>query len=548
MTAHYRVLMLVLMVMISGSPPLRAQQPGAPKAPTPSFQDALKAKYDSIQARKDLTDAQKQAERAKAIVAISRAADTFSEQLDELRGESERVRLTGDLAGADIEKIKDITRRLKEFEKSPLLPVSGAPGELVSKGTSIGDTLEKIDKLQKREDLPPTTRDALSALQVMGTAMKDYGDKIPVVGPGVQTFGEVISGLTEAVENVKTREQKEGFMAGNAPELEGLEQGEKKAAPSGLMLREKELLIVELRGVGENAHTGTYMMRLPKGMLQEAGSGPWRKVEYKQVAAIIADYKLANYDNSDVKMRAPSVNDVLSYLNPKNKNLRDDLKKNADARARAEPLLREIVKAGKHLNKTVTELGETRNTVNSLIKSLNIPVDPVLRDRLVERYLDDSDRLRRAMWQQTLALHPGLDAMLRAQNKTIDTNNQTEMGAAVQQWIETALKGATAVAPVPAALEGQLLCDCVTKTIKVIRERWAREMCEFRGSKKCAVKTVSVNAYKYQVGPPAICKGGWSGGWGETVYDMDSSLLLGEARDYCLEGRELLGIGGQRVQ
>lgn len=113
----------------------------------------------------------------------------------------------------------------------------------------------------------------------------------------------------------------------------------------------------------------------------------------------------------------------------------------------------------------------------------------------MEQYFRDKDALFRSMRIGAVELHPGLDAMLHAQNKNRATMNMDEMEAAVRQWSMKAHAPATPAAgasQITNNLTNQQICACINDYQKTIVPRVALDNCRKAEGANCLRVEVQV--------------------------------------------------------
>jgi hypothetical protein len=247
-------------------------------------------------------------------------------------------------------------------------------------------------------NLPPSARNSLAALQSLGAGLEQLGD-IPLAGPMLEGYGQVLSGLTDVMNNLAgkaTITAKEGVFSTTEEQsvLKGLDRKHQYVKTP---LWHRSIPLVQEYPFATGAER--YYLQMP--------GGTWVGIaDYDAVAEIAADHYLVKKKNPDAKTIWRIFNDP-----EEREKLRFWAETELEFRW-VEEVLGDL--PGVERRTRYTQFKETEDRIKQWHKALGLPLDYAVLNRLIRIEAANPGGVERALRIRVLRAYPGFAEYLAA--------------------------------------------------------------------------------------------------------------------------------------
>ncbi len=378
MRLNWRVVGVALGLLAAGfttGPVAVAQQP---------IDEALATAYEQLKADPDLQDEQARHRMLMEMAdQYSQYAEAAFQATEDLQSYAAKVRATGLVFRTPLAKVKQFDKGLKKLTEHKAFKgfqkyaaVKGQASTVVGLGDRLSATLNN-------PNLPPSARNSLAALQSLGAGLEQLGD-IPLAGPVLEGYGQVLSGLTDVMNNLAgkaTITVKEGVFSTTEEQsvLKGLDR-KHQYVKTPLWHRGIPLVQEYPFATGEER----YYLQMP--------SGTWVGIaDYDALAEIAADHYL-------VKKKNPDAQTLWRVFN--------DPEEREKLRFWAETEL-EFRQAKEEFGLSYGQFSETKDRIRSWHKALGLPLDYAALNRLIRIEVANPGVVERALRVRVPRAYPG---------------------------------------------------------------------------------------------------------------------------------------------
>ena len=354
--------------------------------------EALATAYEQLKADPNLQDEQARHRMLMEMAdQYSQYAEAAFQATEDLQSYAAKVRATGLMLRTPLAKIKQFDKGLKKLTEHKAFKgfqkyaaVKGQVSTVVGLGNRLSATLNN-------PNLPPNARNNLLALQSLGAGLEQLGD-IPLAGPMLEGYGQILSGLTDVMNNLAgkaTITAKEGVFSTTEEQsvLKGLDR-QHQYVKTPLWHRGIPLVHEYPFATGQER----YYLQMP--------GGTWIGIaDYDAVAEVAADYYLVKKENPDAKTLWKYFNDP-----EEREKLRFWAETELEFR-RVEEVLGDL--PGVDRSTRYTQFKETEDRIKRWHKGLGLPLEYAALNRLIRIEVANPGSVARALRARVLRAYPG---------------------------------------------------------------------------------------------------------------------------------------------
>ncbi len=397
-----RCLPLAAIVMIA----LAAVLSAVPAAAQQSIDEALATAYERLKADPSLQDEQARHRMLMEMAdQYSQYAEAAFQAAQDLQTYAAKVRATGLMFRTPLDKVRQFDKGLKRFTEHPAFKNFQKYAALKGQASAVVGLGDRLSTTLDNPNLPPGARNSLLALQSLGAGLEQLGN-IPLAGPMLEGYGQVLSGLTDTMNGLAgkaTATVKAGVFS----------RAEEQTVLKGLDLKHQYVKTpLWHRGVPLvheypfAAGTERYYLQMP--------SGTWVGIaDYDALVSIAADHYLTTKKNPDAQTLWRILNDPEEQ---------DSLRFRAELELefrRVEEVLGDLPGVDRRTRYSL--YSETRERIQNWHKSLALPLEYTALDRLIRIEVANPGGVARALRARVLRAYPGFGQYLAS----LDQDPQT---------------------------------------------------------------------------------------------------------------------------
>ena len=414
--------------------------------------EALAAAYEQLKADPNLKDEQARHRMLMEMAdQYSQYAEAAFQATEDLQSYAAKVRATGLMFRTPLARVKQFDKGLKKLTEHKAFKgfqkYAGVKGQ-ASTVVGLGD---RLSATMSNPNLPPSARNSLAALQTLGAGLEQLGD-IPLAGPMLEGYGQVLSGLTDVMNNLAgkaTITTKEGVFSTTEEQsvLKGLDR-KHQYVKTPLWHRGIPLVHVYPFATGEER----YYLQMP--------GGTWVGIaDYDALAEIAADHYLVKKKNPDAQTLWRIFNDP-----EKREKLRFWAETELEFR-RVEDVLGDL--PGVERSTRYTQFKETEDRIKQWHKALGLPLDYAVLNRLIRIEVANPGGVERALRARVVRAYPGFAEYLAAVGEDPQSLDFHALLARFRQYREGEF-----------VQDGELGPDCFLRIPDDLPDGWWHAQCE----------------------------------------------------------------------
>ena len=426
--------------------------PGATASAQQPVDEALATAYEQLKADPNLQDEQARHRMLMEMAdQYSQFAEAAFQATEDLQSYAAKVRATGLMLRTPLAKIKQFDKGLKKLTEHKAFKgfqkyaaVKGQVSTVVGLGNRLSATLNN-------PNLPPNARNSLLALQSLGAGLEQLGD-IPLAGPMLEGYGQILSGLTDVMNNLAgkaTITAKEGVFSTTEEQsvLKGLDR-QHQYVKTPLWHRGIPLVHEYPFATGQER----YYLQMP--------GGTWIGIaDYDAVAEVAADYYLVKKENPDAKTLWKYFNDP-----EEREKLRFWAETELEFR-RVEEVLGDL--PGVDRSTRYTQFKETEDRIKRWHKGLGLPLEYAALNRLIRIEVANPGSVARALRARVLRAYPGFAEYLASLDEDPQSLDFNTLLARFSEYRSGESLGSGLVGP-----------DCFLRIPDDLPEGWWHAQCE----------------------------------------------------------------------
>ncbi len=373
----------LLALSLAGGPMAVAQQP---------IDEALATAYEQLKADPSLQDEQARHRMLMEMAdQYSQFAEAAFQATEDLQSYAAKVRATGLVFRTPLAKVKQFDKGLKKLTEHKAFKGFQKYAAIKGQASTVVGLGDRLSATLNNPNLPPSARNSLVALQSLGAGLEQLGD-IPLAGPMLEGYGQILSGLTDVMNNLAgkaTITAKEGVFSTTEEQsvLKGLDRTH-QYVKTPLWHRGIPLVHEYPFATGEER----YYLQMP--------SGTWVGIaDYDELAEVAADYYL-------VKKKNPDAQTLWKYHNDPEE--REKLRFWAETELefrRVEEVLGDL--PGVERSTRYTQFKETEDRIKRWHKGLGLPLEYAALNRLIRIETANPGGVERALRARVVRAYPG---------------------------------------------------------------------------------------------------------------------------------------------
>ena len=354
--------------------------------------EALASAYAELKADPDIQD---EGARHRKLMEMADQYSQFAEAAfqatADLQDYAAKVRATGLVFRTPLGKVKQFDKGLKQITEHPAFKSFQKYATIKGHASTVLGLGDRLATTLKNPDLPPSARNSLMLLQVVGTGLEQLGE-IPLAGPALEGYGKILSGLTDVMNDLAGKAAittKEGVFS-RTEEQERLQGLDPKAQYVKTPLWHRGIPLVQEYPFATGQDR--YYLQMP--------NGTWVGIpDYDAVASVAADYYLTKKKNPDAQTLWKYYND------PEEREKLAFWAAVELENRRIDEVLADL--PGVDRSTRYTQFTETEERIKRWHKGLGLPLEYDALNRLIRIEVANPGGVARALRTRVLRAYPG---------------------------------------------------------------------------------------------------------------------------------------------